>query len=95
MAPQNNKKDIIRISRRRKFKPDDPNQLWETDMTYIHCGIDGWCYCFNVIDVFTRKWMACIFDTAVTAYTAIQSVLKAASSVKDTSYLRLRTDNGT
>ena len=46
--PQNGKKDIIRTSKRRKFKPDAPNQLWETDMTYIHCGIDGWCYCFNV-----------------------------------------------
>ena len=48
--PQNGKKEIIRASRRRKFKPDAPNQLWETDMTYIHCGVDGWCYCFNVID---------------------------------------------
>ena len=95
MVPQNGKKDIIRTSKRKKFKPDAPNQLWETDMTYIHCGIDGWCYCFNVIDVFTREWISYIFDTAATAHTAIQSVLKAVSSVKDTSYLRLRTDNGT
>ena len=93
--PQNSKKDIIRISRRRKFKPDAPNQLWETDMTYVHCGVDGWCYCFNAIDVFTREWISYIFDTAATAHTSVQSVLKAASSVKDISYLRLRTDNGT
>ena len=92
--PQNNKKDIIRTSRCRKFKPDAPNQLWETDMTYIHCGIDGWCYCFTVIDVFTREWISYIFDTAAIAHTAVQSVLKAVSSVKDISYLRLRTDNG-
>ena len=61
-------------------------------MTYIHCGMDGWCYCFNVIDVFTREWIAYIFDTAATAHTAVQSVLKAVSSVKDISHLRLRTD---
>ena len=93
--PQNSKKDITRTSRRRKFKPDAPNQLWETDMTYVHCGVDGWCYCFNVIDVFTREWISYIFDTAATAHTAVQSVLKAVSSVKDIPYLRLRTDNGT
>ena len=39
--------------------------------------------------------MAYIFDTAATAHTAVQSVLKAVSSVKDISYLRLRTDYGT
>ena len=93
--PQNGKKEIIRASRRRKFKPDAPNQLWETDMTYVHCGVDGWCYCFNVIDVFTREWISYIFDTTATAHTAVQSVLKAVSSVKDIPYLRLRTDNGT
>ena len=45
--------------------------------------------------MFTREWISYIFDTADTAHTAVQSVLKVASSVKDTSYLRLRTDNGT
>ena len=34
-------------------EPDAPNQFWESDMSYIWCGIDGWCYCFNVVDVFT------------------------------------------
>ena len=58
--PQNDKKDIIRTSKRRKFKPDAPDQLWETDRTYVHCGVDGWCYCFNVIDVFAREWIAYI-----------------------------------
>ena len=92
--PRKGKKDIIRASRRGRFKPAAPNQLWETDITYIHCGVDGWCYCFNVLDVFTRKWLAYIFDTTATAHTAIQSVLKAASSAGEIPNLRLRTDNG-
>ena len=62
--PQKTKNDIIRASRRKRFRPTGPNQLWETDITYIHCGRDGWCYCFNVLDVFTRKWAAYMFDTA-------------------------------
>lgn len=61
--PQKGKNDIIRASRRLKFRPTAPNQLWETDITHIHCGIDGWCYCFNVLDAFTRKWVAYVFDT--------------------------------
>ena len=51
IEPQKTKKDIIRTARRKLFKPAAPNQLWETDITYIPCGIDGWCYCFNVLDV--------------------------------------------
>ena len=27
-------------------------------MSYVWCGADGWGYCFNVIDVFTRQWLA-------------------------------------
>ena len=93
--PQKTKNDIIRISRRKRFKPTGPNQLWETDITYIHCGRDGWCYCFNVLDVFTRKWAAYMFDTAATADTAIQSVLQAVSEAGGkVPGLRLRTDNG-
>ena len=61
----------------------------------VKCMGQAWCYCFNVIDVFTRERISYIFDTASTAHTAVQSVLKAVSSIKDISYLRLRTDNGT
>ena len=95
IEPQKSKKEIIRASRRRRFKPSGPNQLCETDITYIHCGVDGWCYCFNVLDVFTRRWVAYLFDTTATAETAVQSVLKAVSSAGgNIPSLRIRTDNG-
>ena len=85
--PQKTKNDIIRTSRRKRFRPTGPNQLWETDITYIHCGRDGWCYCFSVLDVFTRKWAAYMFDTAATADTAIQSVLQAVSGLWESSWI--------
>ena len=95
IEPQKSKQDIIRASRRRKVEPTGPNQLRETDITYIHCGIDGRCYCFNVLDVFTRQWVSYVFDTTATAHTAIQSILKAISSVGGSvPELRLMTDNG-
>ena len=40
IEPQKTKNDIIRTNRK-LFKPDAPNQLWETDMTYVWCGIGG------------------------------------------------------
>ena len=39
--PQKTKNDIILTSRRERFKPTGPNQLWETDIMYIHCGGTG------------------------------------------------------
>ncbi len=51
IQPQKRKNDIIRTGHR-LFKPEAPNQLWETDLTYIWCGIDKY---FNGIDCFTRK----------------------------------------
>ena len=95
IEPQKSKKEIIRASRLKRFKPSGPNQLWETDITYIHCGVDGWCYCFNALDAYTRRWVAYLFDTTATARTAVQCVLKAVSSAGgDVPNLRIRTDNG-
>ena len=64
IEPQKTKNDIIR-THRKFFKPNAPNRLWETDITYIDCGADGWCYSFNVIDCFTRKWVSCTFDVSM------------------------------
>ena len=54
IEPKKTKNDIIK-SARILFKSDAPNQLWQTDITYVWCGVDGWCYCLNVIDTFSRK----------------------------------------
>ena len=41
ITPSRSKKEIIR-SKVSTIKADRPNQVWETDLTYVHCGIDGW-----------------------------------------------------
>ena len=93
--PQKMKNDIIRTSKRKRFKPTGSNQLWETDITYIHCGRDGWCYCFNVLDVFTRKWAAYMFDTAATRPTPrFSPSCRLSQACGKVPGLRLRTDNG-
>ena len=95
IEPQKTKNDIIR-TKHKLFKPKAPNQLWETDITYIDCGIDGYCYSFNVIDCFTRKWIAYSFDVNATRDVAIDSITNAVATEKpNCPRLRLRTDNGT
>lgn len=94
IEPQKKKNDIIR-TKRRLFKPKAPNELWELDITYIWCGIDGWCYSFNVVDCFTRVWVSYVFDVGATRDVAISSIINAAAAEKPyCSKLRIRTDNG-
>ena len=94
-GPQKTKNDIIR-SGSRPARPEAPNRLWETDMTYVWCGNDGWCYCFNMTGCFTRKWISYAFDVRAGRDAAICSVTEAVASERpDCPRLRLRTDNGT
>lgn len=95
LEPAKKKTDIIRESVRKPARPSAPDQLWETDMTYVWCGIDRWCYLFNVIDMFSRRWVAYSFDTVASKDSAIQAVLNAlAKSSADPKGLTLRVDNG-
>lgn len=73
-----------------------PNQVWETDITYVWCGpVDGWCYCFNVLDIFTRQWISYRFDTLATADIAVESLVEAVAAARpDCSKLTLQCDNG-
>jgi len=94
IEPTKTKKDI-KLSKKKLFKPTAPNQLWQTDMTYIWCGVDGWCYCFNVIDTFSRKWVSYSFDVAASKDAAVDSITNAIVMAKpDCSKLIIRTDNG-
>ncbi|MGI0058300.1 MAG: IS3 family transposase [Nitrosotalea sp.] len=94
IEPRKPKSEIIR-SGKKLLKPTAPNQMWQTDMTYIWCGIDGWCYLFNAVDTFSRKWVGYCFDISATKDAAVQCVVNAISSEKpDASRLLIRTDNG-
>ena len=94
IEPKKTKNEIIR-TKRKLFKPDAPNRLWQLDITYIWCGNDRWCYSFNVVDCFTRKWITYVFDPEASRFEAIKSINDAVAIEKpDCSKLRIRTDNG-
>jgi transposase InsO family protein len=58
--------------------------------------VDGWCYLFNVEDLFQREWLGYSFDISAVKESAIMSVNNAlaAHPMVDDSKLTLRCDNG-
>jgi len=92
--PQKRKKDLLRTAVNSRPRPTKPNELWEADLTYIHCGIDGWAYLFNVVDVFSREWVSYVFDKYAVKENAILSVEKSLIKHPETIGVRLRTDHG-
>jgi putative transposase len=95
ITPARRKKEIM-WSKVPNVKADRPNQVWEADLTYIHCGIDGWGYLFNVFDVFTREWVGYCFDMSAVKENAIIAIENALVTHKDIvpENLVIRTDNG-
>jgi putative transposase len=95
IEPSKKKSDIIR-SQSKLVKATRPYELWETDITFVWCGVDGWCYLFNALDVFQREWLGYAFDTNAVKENAIMSVNNALASHPrvDGSELTLRCDNG-
>ena len=92
--PSRTKREIIRANKKPP-RPKAPNEFWESDMSYIWCGADGWGYCFNVIDVFTRQWLAFTLAGRATRREAIMAVNNAVAAANPVlSGLTLRVDNG-
>jgi putative transposase len=96
ITPSKSKKEIL-CSKIPNIKADRPNQVWEADLTYVHCGIDGWGYLFNVLDIFTREWVGYCFDlSSAVKENAIIAIENALVTHKDIvpENLVIRTDNG-
>jgi putative transposase len=95
ITPAKSKKEILR-SKVPNVKANRPNQVWEADLTYIHCGIDGWGYLFNVFDIFTREWVGYCFDLSAVKENAIIAIENALVTHKGIvpENLVIRTDNG-
>ncbi len=93
--PQMTKKQLVGATHE-KPKPTAINQDWETDLTFIWCGInDRWCYLFNVLDIFSREWIAYVFSTNAGKDNAILVVVKAIEKHPEAAgRVRLWSDNG-
>jgi putative transposase len=95
ITPQMTKSEVLKAVSDKIPKPTEINQSWQTDLTYIRCGIDGWGYLFNVIDVYSREWIAYVFDVLATKDNAIRAVVKALEKHQEASgKVTLYSDNG-
>ena len=92
--PSMRKKELLRNAVSHRPNPSKPDELWEADLTYIHCGVDGWAYLFNVVDVFSREWVSYVFDNYAVKENAILSVEKALIKHPQAVGVRLRSDHG-
>ena len=85
-----------RTKRMNLFTPDAPDQLWETDITYIPT-FSGMTYLMCIKDCFSKEWQGYLYSTTCTASDAVRSVDDAVSRTFDGSVaygLTLRVDNG-
>jgi HTH-like domain len=77
IEPSRKKSETIRSSSTKLVRATRPYELWETDITFVWCGVEGWCYLFNVEDVFQREWLVYAFDASAVKGNAIMSVNNA------------------
>ena len=57
--------------------PQRPNDLWQTDVTYIHIPGFGWWYAITVIDYFSRYLLACYLTDSYSAAAATRALAQA------------------
>lgn len=85
-----------RTRTRNLFQPKDPDQLWETDITYIPTAL-GMTYLMCIKDCFTKEWQGYHYSRSCMAKDAIRSVENGVMNAFDRDVpdgLTLRTDNG-
>ena len=85
-----------RTKSRNLFRPGGPDQLWETDITYIPTE-SGMTYLMCIKDTFTKEWQGFHYSRSCMARDAVRSMENAVLMAFNGSApagLVLRTDNG-
>jgi len=59
--------ELYQAARLFELLPAGPNDLWQTDVTYIHIPGHGWWYAVTVIDYYSRYLLACHFTPSYCA----------------------------
>ena len=86
-----------RTNKRNLTRPENINQLWETDIHYVST-YNGMYYLMAVKDCFSKRWLSYNFSRTCTAKDCVKPVEEAYAirySNSNLSNLVLRTDNGT
>ena len=57
--PRERAAEVYQAARLFELLPQQPNDLWQMDVTYIHIPGHGWWYAVTVIDYYSRYLLAC------------------------------------
>lgn len=79
---------------KQQFNPKSPNQVWASDITYIHTS-KGYCYLCVVMDLFARKIISWQLSNSVNAKLVEKSVLQAWNNRGHPSSVIFHSDRGT
>lgn len=55
-------------------KPDEPNQLWQLDITYLWIELYGFHYAITVIDYFSRYVLTTLFSESHTTHDVVRAL---------------------
>jgi len=61
------KAELYQAARLFELLPSAPNELWQSDVTYLHIPGHGWWYAVTVIDYYSRYLLACHFTPSYRA----------------------------
>jgi len=76
------------------FSTDKINQKWVTDMTYIYTVSDGWYYLSSILDLHSRKIIACRLSRQMETRLVIETLRDALSTRTAADGLILHSDRG-
>ena len=66
--------EVYQAARLFELLPQRPNDLWQTDVTYLHIPGHGWWYAVTVIDYFSRYLLACHLTHSYSAAECIKAL---------------------
>ena len=79
---------------KQNFKSEKPNQVWLSDITYIHTIKHGWTYLASVLDVCTRKIVGYSFSKKMNKELVITALNTAVKSQNYPANYILHSDRG-
>jgi transposase InsO family protein len=93
------KPELYQAARLFELLPQGPNQLWQSDVTYLHIPGHGWWYAVTVIDYFSRYLLALHLSPSNDAAAVITAIDQARAEAEQlhgplNSRPTLVTDNG-
>ena len=78
----------------RNFNAQKPNQVWLSDITYIHTKANGWTYLASVLDVCTRKIVGFSYGKRMTVDLTIAALQNACHNQGYPKNVILHSDRG-